>query len=60
MNRIGLIRKLDGCWIFSSVFRMTLKNLATTKLEAFQIPAQVDQEVIRERLYVEMAKGFKG
>ncbi|MFC1863907.1 hypothetical protein ACFL1Z_08155 [Thermodesulfobacteriota bacterium] len=56
MSRIGLIRKQDGFWIFSSVFGRTLKNLIT-KLETFQMPAQTDQEVSRERLYVEMAKG---
>jgi hypothetical protein len=56
MSRIGLIRKRDGYWIYSSVFGKTLKNL-TTKLDAHQIPAQTDQEIKRERLYVEMAKG---
>jgi hypothetical protein len=56
MSRIGLIRKRDGYWIFSSVFGKTLKTLIT-KLEAHQMPAQTDQEETRERFYVEMAKG---
>jgi len=56
MSRIGLIRKRDGYWIFSSVFGKTLKNLIT-KLEGHQMPAQTDQEKKRERFYVEMAKG---
>jgi len=56
MNRIGLIRKRDRYWIFSSVFGKTLKNLIT-KLEAHQMPAETDQEKKRERFYVEMAKG---
>jgi len=57
MSRTGLIRKRDGYWIFSSVFRKTLNNL-TTKIEAFQTPAQNDQEKKRERFYVEMAKNL--
>ena len=56
MTRIGLIRKRDGYWIYSSVFGKTLKNLIT-KIEAYQIPAQTNQEKDRERFYVEMAKG---
>jgi len=57
MSRIGLIRKRDGYWIYSSVFGKTLKNLIT-KLETFQIPAEISQEKAREKLYVEMAKGM--
>ena len=56
MTRIGLIRKRDGYWIYSSVFGKTLKNLIT-KIEAYQIPAQNDQEKDRERFFIEMAKG---
>ena len=54
MSRIGLIRKRDGYWIYSSVFGKTLNNLIT-KLEVYQKPAQTKQEASRERLYVEMA-----
>ena len=56
MTRIGLIRKRDGYWIYSSVFGKTLKNLIT-KIEAYQIPAKADQEKDRERFFIEMAKG---
>ncbi|MFC1828040.1 hypothetical protein ACFL0O_00325 [Thermodesulfobacteriota bacterium] len=57
MSRIGLIRKRDGYWIFSSVFGKTLKNLIT-KIEAYQTPAENDQKKNRERLYIEMVKNM--
>ncbi|CAB1059843.1 hypothetical protein D1BOALGB6SA_4608 [Olavius sp. associated proteobacterium Delta 1] len=57
MSRIGLIRKRNGYWIFSSVFGKTLKNLIT-KIDAYQMPAQTDQEKKRERFYIEMAKNM--
>jgi len=56
MTRIGLIRKRDGYWIYSSVFGKSLRNLLT-KIEAYQLPAQTDQEEDRERVYIEIAKG---
>lgn len=55
MSRIGLIRKRDGYWIYSSVFGKTLRNLIT-KLETFQIPVSNNEEKEREKFYVEMAK----
>ena len=57
MTRIGLIRKRDGYWIYSSVFGKTLKNLIS-KIEAYQIPSQTDQEKDREKFYVEMARNM--
>lgn len=57
MTRIGLIRKRDGYWIYSSVFGKSLRNLIA-KIEAYQLPAQTGQEEDRERLYVEMAKNM--
>ena len=56
MTRIGLIRKRDGHWIYSSIFGKTLKNLIT-KIGTYQIPAQTYQEKDRERFFIEMAKG---
>ena len=57
MTRMGLIRKRDGYWIYSSVFGKVLKNLII-KIETYQMPAQTDQEKKRERFYVEMAKNM--
>lgn len=57
MSRIGLIRKRDGYWIFSSVFKKTLKNLIE-KIVSYQIPAQTDQEAKRERFFIEMARNM--
>ncbi|RJR23645.1 MAG: hypothetical protein C4582_05280 [Desulfobacteraceae bacterium] len=56
MTRIGLIRKRDGYWIYSSVFGKTLRNLLS-KIETYQIPVQTDQEKDRERFFIKMAKG---
>ena len=56
MSRIGLIRKREGYWIFSTVFFKTLENLSN-KIEAYQVPAQNTEEYERERLFVEIAKG---
>lgn len=57
MTRIGLIRKRDGYWIYSSVFGKTLKNLIS-KIEAYQIPSKTIQKKDRERFYVEMARNM--
>jgi len=56
MTRIGLIRKRNGYWIYSSVFEKTLKILLS-KIETYQIPSQTKQEEDRERFFIEMAKG---
>ena len=58
MNRIGLIRKRDGYWIFSTVFARSLENLVK-KIEAHQVSAQTKDEKDREKLFVEMAKGIQ-
>ena len=56
MNRIGLVRKRDGYWIFSTVFEKSLENVVK-KIEAHQAPAQTKDERDREKLFVEIAKG---
>jgi len=56
MSRVGLIRKREGCWIFSTVFARSLENL-TKKIKVYQAPAQSKEEKDRERMYVDMAKG---
>jgi len=58
INRIGLVRKRDGYWIFSTVFARSLKNVVK-KIEAHQAPAQTKDERDREKLFVEMAKGIQ-
>ena len=58
MNRIGLVRKRDGYWIFSTVFAKSMGNLVK-KIEAHQVPAQTKDEKDREKLFVEMAKGIQ-
>lgn len=58
MNRIGLIRKREGYWIFSTVFAKSLENMIK-KIEAHQAPAFTKDERGREKLFVEMAKGIK-
>ena len=55
MSRIGLIRKQQGYWIFSTVFAKSLENLVK-KLNAYQSPAHSSDEFERQRLFVEMAK----
>lgn len=56
MSRIGLIRKREGYWIFSTSFFKTLEGLCE-KVKAHQAPAQNREQVERERLFVEIAKG---
>ena len=58
MTGIGLIRKREGCWIFSSVFSKSLENL-TVKIEAYKVPAVNIDERDREKMFVEMAKGIR-
>ena len=58
MNRIGLIRKRGGYWIFSTGFAKSLGNVVK-KIEAHQAPAQTKDERDREKLFVEMAKGIR-
>jgi len=58
MARIGLIVKREGYWKFSTVFANAIRNLVL-KCESYQVPAQNCEERDRERLYIEMAKGFK-
>ena len=56
MSRLGLIRKREGYWIFSTVFAASLQNL-TSKIEAYQMPARTSDELERERLFVNLAMG---
>lgn len=56
MTRIGLIRKRDGYWIFSTTFFKSLENLIQ-KIRAYQIPVHNSEERDREKLFVDMAKG---
>ena len=58
MNRIGLVRKRDGYWIFSTILAKTLENMVK-KIEAHQAPAQTKDEKDREKLFVEIAKGAR-
>ncbi len=58
MTRIGLIRKREGYWIFSTVFAKTLENMVQ-KIEAHQVPAQTKDERDREKIFVEIAKGTR-
>ena len=58
MSRIGLIRKRDGFWIFSTVFGKSLENLAG-KIEVYKEPANTIDERNRERMFVELAKGIR-
>ena len=58
MTRIGLIRKREGHWIFSTTFFKTLEGLCE-KIKAYQTPAQNRDQIDRERLFVEIAKGAR-
>ena len=58
MTRIGLIRKREGYWIFSTVFLKTIESLCE-KIKANQAPAQNRDQIDRERLFVEIAKGAR-
>ena len=56
MSRIGLIRKRNGYWVFSTTFFKSLENL-TQKIGSYQVPIQNREEKYREKLFVDMAKG---
>jgi hypothetical protein len=56
MTRIGLIRKREGYWIFSTAFLKAIECLGH-KLKSNQAPAQNLDQMDRERLFVEIAKG---
>jgi hypothetical protein len=58
MSRIGLIRKREGYWIFSTVFFNTLQKLMD-KVTDFQHPAQTKEQTELEKMYVELTKGEK-
>jgi len=58
MTRIGLIRKREGHWIFSTTFFTTLYNLIE-KVKMYQAPAQNINETEREHLFVGLAKGTR-
>ncbi len=58
MTRMGLIRKREGHWIFSTTFFKTLEGL-NEKIKAYQTPAQNRDQIDRERLFVEIAKGAR-
>jgi hypothetical protein len=56
MVRIGLVRKQDYYWIFSSVFRNTLEKLLDV-IEHYKAPIGSTSQEDMEMMYVEMAKG---
>jgi len=58
MTRIGLIRKREGHWIFSTVFLKTIESLGQ-KLKINQSPAQNQEQMDREKLFVKIAKGAR-
>ena len=58
MARIGLIRKREGYWIFSTVFLKTIESLGQ-KLKVNQAPAQNQDQIDREQLFVEIARGAR-
>ncbi len=58
MTRIGLIRKREGYWIFSTTYFKTLEGLCQ-RIKAYQTPAHNRDQTDRERWCVEIAKGAK-
>ena len=58
MTRIGLIRKREGYWIFSTTFLKTFEGLCE-RIKAYQTPAQDRDQIDREGLFVEIAKGIR-
>lgn len=56
MVKIGLIVRRQGFWQFSSVFARTLQNL-TEKLESFKSPAETRDQLDKEHMMIEIAKG---
>ena len=59
MSRVGLIRKREGSWIFSTVFSNALDRLKE-KISEYQYPSKRGERRERERMYIEVAKGLKG
>ncbi len=59
MSRLGLIRKRDGAWIFSTVFCNALDRLKE-KINEYQYPSKRGERQDLERMYIEVAKGLKG
>ena len=57
MSRLGLIRKREGCWIFSTVFTRTL-NILAEKVQTYKSPTHTGEERERELLFVQIAKGI--
>ncbi|VBB44939.1 hypothetical protein TRIP_B350110 [uncultured Desulfatiglans sp.] len=58
MTRIGLIRKRDGYWMFSTVFSKSLEILVQ-KVTTYKVQKQNSEASAREKLFVAMAKGAK-
>jgi len=56
MSRLGLIRKREGYWIFSTVFFNTLDKLKE-KVVDYQYSALTKEQIELEKMYVEMTKG---
>ena len=59
MSRLGLIRKREGFWIFSTVFFNVLDKLKD-KIGEYQYPLKTMERQELERTYIELAKGLKG
>jgi len=59
MSRVGLIRKREGFWIFSTVFCNALDRLKE-KISEYQYPSKRGERRDLERMYIEVAKGLKG
>ena len=53
MTRLGLIRKREGFWMFSTVFAKALERLIET-IEVYQIPVDPEEQE-KVRLFVEIA-----
>lgn len=59
MSRLGLIRKREGSWIFSTVFCNALDKLKE-KISEYQYPSKSKERRKLEKMYIEIAKGMKG
>jgi len=58
MKRIGLIRRRDGNWIFSSTFSTTMQKLED-KLKDYQVPAHSLEERKREDMFIDIVKASR-
>ena len=58
MSRLGLIRRREGWWIFSTVFLNVLNKLKE-KISEYQYPSKRGEQQELERMYIEVAKGMK-